>query len=46
MDGVNFNDLTMITKSKGYLSQSGYNQIRIFVSAHGSDAKLVLSAYN
>jgi hypothetical protein len=45
MDGVNYNQLSSVAKSSGFLGSNGYNQVCIFVSAHGSAAKLGLQGY-
>jgi hypothetical protein len=46
MDGINFNQLYSVAKSSGFLSATGYSQVCIFVSAHGSAAKLSLQSYS
>jgi hypothetical protein len=46
MDGGGFNHLWSAPKTAAYLGSGGYNQVCIFVSAHGSDAKLTLHRYS
>lgn len=45
-DGQNFLPVSTVLKSSGYLGASGYNQVCLFLSAHGSAAALTLQSYS
>jgi predicted alpha/beta hydrolase len=45
-DGAAYIPLLTITKASGYLGATGYNQVCLFVSAHGSNTAISLAAYS
>jgi hypothetical protein len=45
MDGTNYIQANSFPKTGSFLGTNGFNHICIFVSAHGSDAKLSLQSY-